>query len=89
MKRAALRIHEDAASAPEIVRNIPPPTFGRGPRNFPFAAMKPGDFFLASNGTAARSAAQYFALLKGVKFCTRREGDGVRVWRIDGLDGAK
>jgi len=62
---------------------VPPPKSGRYAK-YPFAKMDIGDSFFASeHPTKVRPAASWWANRHaGFKFQTRKEGDGVRVWRV-------
>ena len=68
----------------EIEKNVPLPPDPRGrPSKYPFSEMKPGDsIFVASKAAAARRASYLFGVRHGLEFATRKEGDGVRIWRI-------
>lgn len=64
---------------------------GHGNRKYPLGEMDVGDSFFVPRGNAAMdthqnrlcSVARIFGARNGVKFATRREGDGVRVTRIE------
>lgn len=50
---------------------------------YPFSDMEIGDSFLTENKKVGRAAIQFTKRHNnGWKFATRKEGDGVRVWRI-------
>lgn len=50
---------------------------------YPFGNMKVGDsFFTETEKERLRPAATQYARRNGVKFTTRKEGAGIRVWRI-------
>lgn len=51
-------------------------------RRYPFPDMKVGDSYYDDDGMNLRSAAWQFARRHGWKFITRREGEGVRIWRM-------
>lgn len=53
----------------------------QGNQRYPFGEMKVGDSFFATDGKAT-AAAHAFGGRVGKKFATRREGSGVRIWRI-------
>lgn len=55
-----------------------------GPNRYPFPAMEVGDSFFVpgAQGAKAGPAAHTWGRLHGRKFATRKEGDGVRIWRI-------
>lgn len=64
---------------------IPRPTT----RVYPFGDMEPGDSFFVPPGENAertknnvRCAAKAFGRRKGWKFTVRKDGEGVRVWRL-------
>ncbi len=74
-----------------IDKNIPiTPKPGHGlwggrPRIYPFPQMKKGDSFYVNGGatsSAISAAACGHASKHGGKFAVRKEGDGVRCWRI-------
>jgi len=55
----------------------------RNPEKYPFREMEVGDsFFIAENPKAVQSSAYVAGKRLGRRFITRREGDGVRVWRV-------
>jgi hypothetical protein len=68
-----------------IDKNVPLPPPKRGPEaTFPWQSMEVGDSFLVE-GRSQSSVASHGSLAGqryGRKFTTRKEGDGVRVWRI-------
>lgn len=70
----------------KIEKNIPIPNRERHVSKYPFGKMKVGDsFFLLATDTNAnkiRSAAAWYAVRNGFKFTVRKEGEGVRCWRI-------
>ena len=49
---------------------------------YPFGEMEVGDSFLAENKKAVSAAHAWASAHPGVKFATRSEGDGTRVWRL-------
>lgn len=55
-----------------------------GPNKYPFPSMEVGDSFFVPGDQAskARPAAHTWGRVHGRKFMTRKEGDGVRIWRI-------
>lgn len=55
-----------------------------GPNRYPFPDMEVGDSFFVSGaqGSKAGPAAHTWGRSHGRKFVTRKEGDGVRIWRI-------
>jgi hypothetical protein len=61
-----------------VVSNVPVPE--RYTR-YPFHQMKVGDSFYSSSSTVT-SAAFRHGTLYNKKFTVRKEGDGLRVWRI-------
>ncbi len=62
----------------ELTSDVPLPE-SRG--KYQFKNMKIGDSFF-SDKLSARTAAMNFQKLHGVKFVSRREGDGIRIWRV-------
>jgi len=62
----------------ELTSDVPLPE-SRG--KYQFKNMKIGDSFF-SYKLSARTAAMNFQKLHGVKFVSRREGDGIRIWRV-------
>ena len=77
----------------EIEKGVPlaPSRVGQGNKKYPLREMGAGDSFFVPRGNSTmavhcdrvRSAARIFGARNGVKFATRREGDGVRVTRIE------
>lgn len=75
----------------KIDRHIPPPTNLRAdipPGSHPFRRMDVGDSVLFPHEpkgyqSAPAAYARKFGQRSGKKFVTRKEGDGVRVWRIE------
>ena len=74
----------------KIEKNVEAPT-GTGhngrPKIYPFDSMEIGDSFFAENKTANAlcSAFRHWRIYNGkmdVKFTTRKEGNGVRCWRV-------
>lgn len=59
---------------------------GRGMQKkakYPFGKMLVGQSFLVVHQwKSARSSADAYGRRNGIKFSTRREGDGLRIWRI-------
>lgn len=67
----------------KIERNVPPPMPGVWGTTYPFAKMKPGDSFYAPNRTNALGSLQYWKRkIPGSTWTSRREKDGVRIWRL-------
>jgi hypothetical protein len=67
----------------KIEKNVPMPTARFTKKIYPFSEMEVGDSFLAKNGTVARAANGFSKYHKnGWRFATRKEGEGVRIWRI-------
>lgn len=60
-----------------LTNDIPLPQKER----YPFEQMSVGDSFY-SEKRSARTAAMNYQKKNGVKFASRREGAGVRLWRI-------
>lgn len=52
---------------------------------YPFKDMEVGDSFFVSSEyiDKVRSSAASYARAHGMKFTTRQEGDGLRVWRVE------
>jgi hypothetical protein len=78
----------------EIEKNVPlaPSRQGAGnKRKYPFSKMDVGDSFYVPRGDVELNALQYrlsaaaraHGVRNGGKFATRREGDGVRVTRVE------
>ena len=83
----------------EIEEGIPiwppsPPVRGSAPlRTYPWREMEVGDSFFVPFGHASldafrirgsvSAAANAAARILGVKFATRKQADGVRVWRVE------
>lgn len=68
----------------KIEKDIPLPS-GRGSSaNYPFGDMKLGESILVNDGKhkSAVSYAHRHAKDNGGKFATRKEGEGVRIWRL-------
>lgn len=64
---------------------VPPPRGGSGRHpKYPFYEMKIGESFVVTEERdRIASAASYAGKRKAMKFATRVEGDGVRVWRVE------
>ena len=69
----------DTAFTIDKDRPIPPT---RRQTKYPFGEMEVGDSFFAENKKAVSAAHVWASTHPGVKFATRTEGDGVRVWRL-------
>ena len=70
----------------EIEQNVPLPTNARNKESrYPFATMKVGDTFFVSDKhpSHVRNAACHFQRKLGVKFIVRKDGEGLRCWRIE------
>lgn len=69
----------------KIETNIPIPTHvGRGsPRKWPFYSMQPGESVLVTPNGGVGTTLCRIKSKQGWKFCTRTEGDKLRVWRIE------
>ncbi len=68
----------------QIESNIPIPELaGRKPPKYPFDSMNVGDSFRVSaeEVKSARQSAFAYARRKNVKFSTRHDGDGLRIWK--------
>lgn len=65
---------------------VPPRASGAGESKYPFNDMKVGDSFFApacsSQALSNATRAYKMTHAPGSKWTTRKEGDGVRVWRI-------
>lgn len=70
----------------EIEKGIPAPKQYEKYSSYPFEAMKVGDSFLVPKAEIqkVREAASHYAKRHNqkVKFMTRSQHDGIRVWRI-------
>lgn len=71
----------------EIEKNVPIPmkALERG-RIYPFPSMDVGDSFFVPNSKTGRLNGSISAFKKknpGVKFIVRKQGDGIRCWRIE------
>lgn len=51
------------------------------PAKYPFAAMEVGDSFTTNNHTAVAAASSY-GRRNGMKFASRKNGSGYRIWRV-------
>ena len=70
----------------QITKGLPIPKISAGrPAIYPFAALEVGDSFSAGNEEAGkvRRAASAFSRNHKVRFTVRKEGEGVRCWRIE------
>ena len=71
----------------EIDKNVPVPEKGRKKKKYPFGAMAVGDSFLvttAGDCANVRSAASYYKIRHpGFAFSVQKEGEGMRIWRIE------
>lgn len=81
------KTHED--NEMKIDTGIPLPSDLRGKTKYRFAEMKVNDsaFFTGVSGRFACDSAPYqaatvFGKKNNMKFIGRKEGDGVRIWRI-------
>jgi hypothetical protein len=69
----------------KIDKGVPAPNehWSRNRVKYPFKSMEVGDsFFTETSRVAVTSAACGYARRNGVKFTTRSENGGTRVWRI-------
>lgn len=69
----------------EIEKNVPmPKETNTGVPKYPFARMELGDsIFTEKTGSRlVRSAAYSFGKYHGWRFASRKEGEGLRIWRI-------
>jgi hypothetical protein len=66
-----------------IVQGVPIPGI-KPPSVYPFADMQVGDSFYceASHKLSVRTSAHVYGRKFKVKFVTRSDGSGVRVWRV-------
>ena len=71
--------------ATKIAKKIPIPPSRRGrPPVHPFKEMKVGDsLFLNVPQSSAAGYYKWYVVRYGWKFTTRKELDGVRIWRIE------
>jgi len=69
----------------KIEKDVPLPEAYQGGRKtiYPYASMEVGDSFFVPNTTQRQisGSVQTYQKLHGVKFATRKDGDGVRIWR--------
>jgi hypothetical protein len=69
----------------KIEKKIPVPSMTRnGTRKYPFREMAPGDSFLVTSPpdfAVIRASAYAAGKSLGSRFITRKEKDGIRVWR--------
>lgn len=63
-----------------IETGIPVPA-SRKTEKWPFADMSVGDSFFTTK-LIAKNAAMNYQRRHGVKFSSRREADGIRIWRV-------
>lgn len=68
-----------------IEKNIPLPDAKNGPsRTRPLRTMEVGDsFFVPGIKKRAQVGVQYIERTTSMRFTTRKEGDGLRVWRTE------
>jgi hypothetical protein len=68
----------------KVDRDVPIPAFIEGGRKYPFNTMNVGDSFAVSAlaRPAVITASVTYARKHGVKFTTRKDGSGYRIWRI-------
>jgi hypothetical protein len=77
-----------------VQTDIPPPVEAANPdygkRKYPWYEMSVGDSFWVRGKTTAQIAASYAQVQRktDMLFTSRRDGDGVRCWRIKTLVGA-
>lgn len=69
----------------QVDKNIPLPNAKTSGNKYPWRQMEVGDSFLVQNREHANvcSVAANAGKRYGMKFATRKEADGVRVWRIE------
>ena len=65
----------------DIDKNVPMPKTHQSEK-YPFAKMEVGDSFFSENKAAQSSAHVFARRRKGMKFVTRAEGQGIRIWRV-------
>jgi hypothetical protein len=67
----------------KIESDVPVPV-GNTRSKYPWAEMKVGDSFFVEHGSqnVLSTSGRQYGKFHGGKFSTRREGNGVRVWRI-------
>lgn len=66
-----------------IEKGVPVPPRKYRTRVYPFSDMEVGDSFkLDDRKKSVECAASYYGRRNGKKFACRKDGDGVRVWRI-------
>lgn len=67
----------------EIEKNVPlpPKASGRG-RKYPFPDMAVGDSIFIPSIHRSRSGSLASLASKWGKFSSRKEGDGLRIWRV-------
>lgn len=68
----------------KIDKDIPIPPKGNGgrPPKWPLSELEVGDSFLADTPTIRKSI-EWHQKRYGTKFCTRKTGEGWRVWRTE------
>lgn len=67
----------------QIDKGIKIPQRSGGPgRKYPWADMEVGDSFF-STAKSIREQSAHAGKVYGRKFATRKEGNGIRVWRVE------
>lgn len=68
----------------KVQKGVPLPLDVRSKSKYPFLAMDVGDSFLAPKKkiSTVSAAATYIAKKTKMKFITRKDGNGTRVWRV-------
>lgn len=66
----------------KIEDDVPMPLDRKSSAKYPFPDMQIGQSFYTEGGNV-RGAASSFSLRNDVKFASRKEGAGIRVWRIE------
>ena len=65
----------------KIEKGLPAPNTPANVR-YPFGQMEVGDSFYCSEPKAVRGSAIAFGKRNAMRFASRREGGGVRIWRV-------
>ena len=69
----------------KIEKGVPAPEERKQRKRYPFHQMDVGDSVLISHGDAmsARVSARYHGTRYSKKFTSKKEDDGVRIWRVE------
>tara|TARA_Y100000310_G_scaffold159156_1_gene158696 strand:- start:509 stop:736 length:228 start_codon:yes stop_codon:yes gene_type:complete len=62
---------------------IPMGAGSQGSRKYPWAEMEIGDSIFVTGVKGVKATALSYGNRHGIRFSTRREKNGVRVWRIE------